>query len=190
MSGNIPPIPRVTLVLGAARSGKSSRAQQMAETRTRPLYLATAETLDAEMAERVAAHKKSRGDHWLCVEEPLNIHSVIAAPPDGADVILVDCITLWLSNILHKEGLDALPGRRTALLSALRQATVPVLLVSNEVGMGIVPDNELGRQFRDAAGWLNQDFASAADLVLLVVAGIPLAIKGCLPAIFSSAGGR
>ncbi len=190
MSGNIPLIPKVTLVLGAARSGKSSRAQQMAETQTRPLYLATAETLDPEMAERVAAHRKSRGERWLCVEEPLDIHAVIANPPTEADVILLDCITLWLSNILHKEGLDALPGRRTALLNALRETTVPVVLVSNEVGMGIVPDNKLGRQFRDAAGWLNQDLAAAADLVLLVVAGIPLAIKGCLPSIFPSAGGR
>ncbi len=148
-----------------------------------PLYLATAEALDDEMTERVDAHRKSRGEHWLCIEEPLEIDQVIASPPPGAEVILVDCVTIWLSNILHKERFDTFDMRRQALLKSLREASLPVILVSNEVGMGIVPENELSRKFRDLAGWLNQDLAAAAETVLFVVAGLPMALKGSLPAI-------
>jgi adenosylcobinamide kinase / adenosylcobinamide-phosphate guanylyltransferase len=176
-------LPRIILLLGAARSGKSAFAQITAERlRQRPLYIATAEALDGEMADRIAAHRASRGKQWLCVEEPLEIARVIERPPPEADIILVDCLTIWLSNILQKEGVDAFNRRRQELVDALRKSPLPVMLVSNEVGMGIVPDSELGRNFRDLAGWLNQSLAAVADTVLFIVAGLPMALKGSAPA--------
>jgi len=169
----------VMLVFGGARSGKSSLAGRLAETRFKhPLYLATAEGLDAEMAERIRLHRKARSARWLCVEEPLDIARVIAHPPKGCDGILLDCLTLWLSNILHKEGEKAPASRKRQLTAALKATPVPVILVSNEVGMGIVPEHELGRKFRDLAGWLNQDVAAVADTVVFAVAGLPMVLKG------------
>ena len=169
----------VVLVLGGARSGKSSFASRLAATRfARPLYLATAEALDAEMAARVKLHKEARGSRWACVEEPLDIARIIANPPKPCDGILLDCLTLWLTNVLLKEGDKAVASRKRQLLAALKAARRPVIIVSNEVGMGIVPDSELGRQFRDLAGWLNQDVAAVADTVVFVAAGLPVALKG------------
>jgi len=169
----------IALVLGGARSGKSRFASQLAEgTFKKPLYLATAEALDAEMAERIKLHKKARGSRWLCVEEPLEIASVICRPPKACDGILLDCLTLWLTNVLMKEGEKAVKPRMGSLIAALKAAKVPVILVSNEVGMGIVPESKLGRVFRDLAGWLNQDVAAVADTVVFVVAGLPMVLKG------------
>ena len=170
---------RVVLVLGGARSGKSGLAGELAETRFRnPLYLATAEALDAEMVARIELHKKARGSRWLCVEEPLDIARIISRPPRDADGILLDCLTLWLTNVLMKEGEKAVEPRKHKLIAALKAAKIPVILVSNEVGMGIVPESKLGRVFRDLAGRLNQDVAAVADSVVLVAAGLPLMLKG------------
>lgn len=172
----------ITLVLGGARSGKSSLAQRLAEQRWKaPLYLATAEILDAEMQERVRLHQAKRGRQWTCVEAPLDIAGVLACPPAGRDGILVDCLTLWLSNVLLKEGSEAVAIRKKQLIQAMAACPVEVILVSNEVGMGVVPDNELGREFRDLQGWLNQDIAAAAANVVFVAAGLPLVLKGALP---------
>ena len=177
--GPRPRMTEVVLVLGGARSGKSSLAGRLAETSfERPVYLATAEALDSEMADRIALHKKARGPRWFCIEEPLDIGRVISAPPKGRDGILLDCLTLWLSNVLLKEGEKALASRKRRLMGALKKAKIPVILVSNEVGMGIVPEHKLGRAFRDLAGRLNQDVAAVADTVVLSVAGLPMVLKG------------
>lgn len=170
------------LVLGGARSGKSRYAQQLAERRWKhPLYLATAEVKDQEMARRVKAHRKERGAHWGCVEEPLNIAQVLMNGAAHADGILVDCLTLWLSNVLLKEGPAAIEKRQQALLKAVRTVRRNLILVSNEVGLGIVPEHKLGRIFRDQAGWLNQALAAEVDTVVFIVAGMPMVLKGKLP---------
>ncbi len=168
-------LPRVTLVLGGARSGKSRYAQCLVEDAARSgTYLATAEAGDAEMAERIAAHRARRGPFWRTVEAPLAVASAIAAAAPEHPV-LVDCVTLWLSNLL-------MAGRQPddeagGLCRALHEAVGPVVLVSNEVGMGLVPDTPLGRRFRDAAGRLNQEIAALADRVVFVAAGLPLVLK-------------
>ena len=170
------------LILGGARSGKSRLAQAIAARRwSRPVYLATAEILDDEMADRVRMHRRTRARRWRCVEEPLEIAKIIRRGIPGTDGILVDCLTIWLSNVLLKEGRGAFARRRDELVKALRQARQDVILVANEVGMGVVPDNELGRTFRDLAGWLNQAVAKEADTVVFVAAGLPLVLKGQLP---------
>lgn len=170
------------LVLGAARSGKSRYAQMLANSLwKRPLYVATAEALDDEIADRIEAHRQARGDHWRCIEEPLELAPIIRENPVDADGVLVDCMTIWLSNVLHKDGEGAFEKRKQALLEALRAARQSVIMVSNEVGMGIVPDNELGRIFRDLAGWLNQALAAEADTVVFLVAGLPMVLKGRVP---------
>lgn len=170
---------RVVLVLGGARSGKSGFASRLAETKfKRPLYLATAEALDAEMSDRIRHHRMARGSRWLCAEEPLDIHRVLLHPPTTCDVILLDCLTLWLSNVLLKEGSKAVASRKGKLMAALRKPGRPVIIVSNEVGMGIVPEHALGREFRDLAGWLNQEVSAIADTVVFVAAGLPLVMKG------------
>ena len=173
------PTKQVVLVLGGARSGKSGYAQRLAEDSwIHPLYLATAEALDAEMAGRIARHRRERSPRWKCVEEPLDIARIVAAPPAGRDGILVDCLTLWLSNVLLREGEAQVTARKKALLASLRNSPRGVILVSNEVGFGLVPETELGRSFRDQQGWLNQEMAAAADGVVLLVAGLPLVLKG------------
>lgn len=171
------------LILGGARSGKSRLAQDIAARRwRRPVYLATAEIIDDEMAARVRLHRKSRARRWRCVEEPLEIAKIIRRGVPGTDGILVDCLTIWLSNVLLKEGRGAFARRRDELIQALRQARQDVIMVANEVGMGVVPEHELGRTFRDLAGWLNQAVAKEADTVAFVMAGLPLVMKGQLPA--------
>lgn len=170
------------LVIGGARSGKSRYAQQLAERRwKRPLYLATAEVKDREMARRVRQHRQARGARWRCLEEPLEIAAALAGGAADADGVLVDCLTLWLANVLLKEGPGAVDQRQQALLAAVRNCRRNLILVGNEVGMGIVPEHALGREFRDRAGWLNQALAAEVDAVLLIVAGLPLVLKGKLP---------
>ena len=166
-------------VLGGARSGKSSFAQKYAETHYRSrLFLATAQILDEEMAERVRLHKEARGSEWNVLEEPFEIHAALHSLPNPGPVILVDCLTVWLSNILLHKGEDRVGFYEENLLKALSLRKGPVILVSNEVGLGIVPENPLGRTFRDLAGRLNQRVASAADHVVFMAAGIPWVLKG------------
>jgi adenosylcobinamide kinase/adenosylcobinamide-phosphate guanylyltransferase len=163
------------LILGGARSGKSRYAERLVENAAgRGTYCATAEAGDAEMAARIAAHRARRGPFWRTVEAPLALASAIAAAgPEGP--VLVDCLTLWLSNLLMAgRQPDAEAG---VLCRALHEAVGPVVLVSNEVGMGLVPETPLGRHFRDAAGRLNQEIAALADRVVFIAAGLPLVLK-------------
>jgi adenosylcobinamide kinase/adenosylcobinamide-phosphate guanylyltransferase len=165
------------LFLGGARSGKSRLAQARAEARTGELvFVATAEALDTEMAERIARHRSDRGPRWRTVEAPRDLPAVIQREGGPGRVLLVDCLTLWLSNLMLSEA--DVPLATRSLLAALAQQGGTVLLVSNEVGMGIVPETPLGRGFRDEAGRLNQVVAAAANEVLLVAAGLAITMKG------------
>ena len=165
----------IILITGGARSGKSVRAEARARAFAgKPVYIATAEALDAEMADRIARHRARRGNEWLERETPLELVAALDET-DGGGARLVDCLTLWLSNLLHA-GRDW-TSATAALADALARQRSPVVLVTNEVGLGIVPDNELARRFRDAAGTMNQMIARAADEVEFVVAGLPVRIK-------------
>lgn len=167
---------RITLVTGGARSGKSALAETFA-TRVggARIYIATAEAFDGEMVQRIARHRDQRGPGWHTVEEPLDLVGALART-EGQGVRLVDCLTLWLSNRMAQEEGPASPAV-TALCEALRQARSPVVLVTNELGLGIVPENALARRFRDAHGWMNQAVAAAADEVWMAVSGLPLRLK-------------
>ena len=166
----------VSLLLGGARSGKSRRAQNLAELAwPNRLFIATAEALDDEMAQRIARHQADRSEGWQTVEAPLDLVSALGSA-GGENAILVDCLTLWLSNLMH-HGRDV-DTETEKLCSALQAMTQPVFLVSNEVGMGLVPDKKLGRNFRDAQGRLNQHVANVCDVVEFVAAGLPLRLKG------------
>jgi adenosylcobinamide kinase / adenosylcobinamide-phosphate guanylyltransferase len=165
----------LTFLLGGARSGKSTHAEKLATALPAPwTYIATAQAYDDEMAERIALHRARRGEGWSTVDGPLDLAQALRAVPDGQPV-LVDCLTLWLSNhMLAEHDLDALSSELEAVLSVPRG---PWFVVSNEVGLGIVPDNPLGRRFRDAQGRLNQRVAAAATSVFFMVAGIPMQVK-------------
>jgi adenosylcobinamide kinase/adenosylcobinamide-phosphate guanylyltransferase len=170
-------LPRVTLILGGARSGKSRHAEAMVEeAAANGLYIATAAAGDGEMAMRIRHHRERRGPFWTTVEEPLHLAHAIEAHALPGRPILVDCLTLWLSNLMM-EG-RAVEAASDRLLTALEESTVPVVLVANEVGQGIVPDNALARAFRDHAGRVNQRIAAAADRVVMMVAGLPMTVKG------------
>ena len=168
---------RVTLVLGGAASGKSAHAEALAAgSSVRPVYIATAEALDAEMEGKIAAHRARRGENWATVEAPLELAQAIRRHDAPDATILVDCLTLWLSNLLG-EGRDA-AAETDALVAALGGARGRIVLVSNEIGLGLVPENALARSFRNLQGMLNQRVAAAADDVVFVAAGIPLVLKG------------
>jgi adenosyl cobinamide kinase/adenosyl cobinamide phosphate guanylyltransferase len=166
---------KLTLVLGGARSGKSRHAEMLTMSSPSPwTYVATAEIFDEEMRSRIADHRMRRGEGWQTVEAPLDLVGTLEAAKGNA--VLVDCLTLWLTNLIFAE--RDLDEEMTKLESTLEKMQVPVILVSNEVGLGIVPENALARRFRDAAGRLHQRLAARADQVLLVVAGLPLSVKG------------
>jgi len=166
----------LTLVLGGARSGKSRYAESLIEALPPPwIYLATAEAHDAEMAERIAAHRARRDERWQTVEAPHDLAGALRAAPTEA-AVLVDCLTLWLSNrMLAEADMDHEIER---LEAALVEQKGTVVLVSNEVGAGIVPDNALARRFQDLQGTLNQRIAARASRVIFMVAGLPLHVKG------------
>jgi adenosylcobinamide kinase/adenosylcobinamide-phosphate guanylyltransferase len=169
---------QVLLVTGAARSGKSTYAESRATMLgSRRLYVATAEPNDDEMARRISVHKKRRGPDWVTLEEPLKLAETLSAPREQIDCALVDCLTLWLSNLLLHGTVTDAEEKVHGLIAVLPRLSFHVVLVTNEVGWGIVPENELGRRFRDLLGWANQQFAAAAHEVVLTVAGLPLVIK-------------
>jgi len=172
----------IELILGGARSGKSRYAEQQAGRSGQPVvYIATAQALDAEMAQRIAHHRQQRPEHWHTREEPLALAAALrrAAAEFPQALLLVDCLTLWLTNcLLHEDG-QRWAAEREQLLSLLQQPPAPLLLVSNEVGYGIVPLGDLSRRFVDEAGRLHQEIAQLAPEVTLVVAGIPMAVKRC-----------
>lgn len=170
---------RVILVTGGARSGKSSYAEQCARNLgERLVYIATAEPNDQEMAQRIAEHRKRRGNEWITIEEPIEIPAALVAQSGKTDCALVDCITLWLSNLLMRHEQKDAQEKVEELINSFGVLDFHLLLVTNEVGWGIVPDNALARQFRDLAGWTNQRIAAVADQVILMVAGAPLTVKG------------
>ena len=170
----------IELYIGGCRSGKSRAALERAEAMgmERQLYIATCRPGDDEMRDRVARHQAERGARWETLEEPLAVAPLIQQHSQAQSVILVDCLTLWLTNLIVGDADDpAIEAHVAALTAALRGARGPVLLVANEVGLGIVPDNALGRRFRDWAGSLNQAVARCAGAVYLSVAGIQVPIK-------------
>jgi len=166
---------RVSLVLGGARSGKSARALALAGGPPR-VFVATAEALDGEMRSRIARHQAERGGSWGLVEAPLDLAEAVRENASEGVTLLVDCLTLWLSNLMH-HGRDV-EAETAALIETLSAAPGRVVVVSNEVGLGLVPETALGRAFRDAQGRLNQRVAAMADHVEFVAAGLPLALKG------------
>lgn len=175
-------LPALTLILGGARSGKSVHAETLIATHLeadtamqRATYIATAEAGDGEMAQRIADHRERRGRQWRTTETLLGLGDAIVDGTARGEPVLVDCLTLWLSNVMHA-GLDV-SAETASLRDALDRAKGPVVCVSNEVGLGIVPATKLGRDFRDAAGRLNQHIAAQADRVEFVAAGLPLTLK-------------
>lgn len=169
-------LPPITLVLGGARSGKSRYAESLVESQAGTcVYLATATAGDAEMAARIERHRVQRGGRWATIEAPLDLAKMLEIHATVGTAVLVDCLTLWLSNLMGA-GRD-LAKEREVLVSALLRLSGAVVLVANEVGHGIVPDNALARQFRDAAGELHQAVAATAQAVVFMVAGQPLYVK-------------
>lgn len=168
----------VTLVLGGAASGKSRFAQELAEHQPGSLlYVATAHAGDDEMAARIARHRQNRGERWRTLEAPLDLTVVVPAAT-GHGAVLVDCVTLWLTNLLlSSESPEAIWSAVDAFIDVLAGLPAPIILVSNEVGQGIVPEHALARVFRDLAGQVNQRLAARADRVWLVAAGLPLQLK-------------
>ena len=176
MTGSLGPL---TLVIGGARSGKSAYAERLLTATARPRhYIATAQAWDDEMRARIAQHRQDRGADWTTVEAPLDLAPALALA--GAnDCVLIDCATLWLTNHLLAD--HDLPAQTEALITSLAACPASVVIVSNETGWGIVPDNALARRFRDAQGRLNQRLAAEAGLVVTVIAGLPMVLKGQLP---------
>jgi len=168
-----------TLILGGARSGKSRLAEKLAaDTGLAVTYIATAEAHDPEMAGRIEQHRARRHAHWNVVEEPLALAGAIEMHGAPDRCVLVDCLTLWLTNLLLHPEPETFARERAALLNVVARAPGRLILVGNETGMGIVPMGELSRRFCDEAGWAHQELAALCDNVLLTVAGLPLTLKG------------
>ena len=168
----------IILITGGARSGKSQYAERRAlEMGSRPLYVATAEANDEEMAQRIAEHRKRRDTQWRTIEEPLELSEALLTERGTTDCALVDCLTLWMSNLLIRHDDKYAREKVEELVEKLPQLNFHLVFVTNEVGSGIVPDNPLARKFRDLAGWTNQRMAQAANEVILMVAGVPIIAK-------------
>ncbi|MEM6411596.1 MAG: bifunctional adenosylcobinamide kinase/adenosylcobinamide-phosphate guanylyltransferase [Pseudomonadota bacterium] len=164
------------LILGGARSGKSRRALECAEgAASQRVFIATAEAFDEEMHERIVRHKQERGPGWTTLEAPLDVVGAIEGVRELGDACLIDCLTLWLSNLMHNE--RDVEAETVRLCAAISACPVPIFLVSNEVGLGLVPETQLGRSFRDVQGRLNQAVAAVCDRVEFIAAGLPLILK-------------
>ena len=172
---------RLTLVLGGVRAGKSSYAQKLAMEGGRVLFVATAEAGDQEMAERIQAHKNNRSADWDTLEEPLNLAAALGPLLKGYDTVLIDCLTLWVSNLLLRDedatGLKDIPTLAQELLALYKRGQASWIIVSNEVGLGVVPPTEMGRAYADELGRVNQMMAAEADAVYYMVAGLSLSLK-------------
>lgn len=172
-------LPKLSLILGGASSGKSAFAETLVMAASQPrIYIATAQTFDDEMRQKVQKHLVQRGPDWRTIEAPLDTADVLIGLPAEA-VVLLDCATMWLSNQMLAE--TDLATEQAKLLDTLNACPAHVVVVSNEVGLDVVPENALARRFRDAQGALNQALAKQADLAVLVVAGLPMVLKGELP---------
>lgn len=172
-------LPKLSFILGGASSGKSAFAEKLVhESGKDKVYLATAEIYDAEMKAKVEAHLQMRGGGWRTIEAPRDLDAALLSV-SSEEVVLLDCATMWLSNHMMAE--SDLDLATDALIQALKACRGRVIVVSNEVGMGIVPENALARRFRDVQGKLNQRLAHEADLAVFVVAGLPTVLKGQLP---------
>ena len=171
----------ITLVIGGCRSGKSEHALALAEeiSQSDRVFVATCVPHDDEMKDRVARHQRDRDAAWKTVEAPVDLAAAIHNHGRAGRVLLIDCLTLWVSNLMGiSEDPDTLRGYAADLVRALEQSRCPVVIVTNEVGCGIVPENRLARLFRDVVGWINQAVAAGADRVVWTVAGIPVTVKG------------
>ena len=173
-------LPALTLVLGGARSGKSRHAEALVlghaqSVGTQPVYIATAKAGDGEMAARIAEHQARRGECWRTEEAPLALAGAIVEHANDAQPVLIDCLTLWLTNLMLAQ--HDIAAETEILFDSLEQTPGPVVCVANEVGLGIVPDTALGRSFRDHAGRLNQQIAARADRVDFIAAGLPITLK-------------
>jgi adenosylcobinamide kinase / adenosylcobinamide-phosphate guanylyltransferase len=173
---------KITLITGGARSGKSAHALKLAAQNhgARRFFVATAQALDAEMAARIEHHKTHRPPDFTTVEEPVNLTAALAALEPRADVVVIDCLTLWVSNLMAvyvQRSIDGFKLEAANLATALEKATFTSIVVTDEVGSGIVPDNPTARRFRDLLGWTNQQIAAAAAEVILMVAGQALRVK-------------
>ncbi len=168
----------ITFITGGARSGKSRIAMELASKYSSKAFIATAVPFDAEMKERIKRHKLERSKTFFTIEEPKKLSSAIASLPAGTKVVVIDCLTVWLSNLIHDNDIesDTCP-QISDFLKAIKNPPCDIIIVSNEVGCGIVPENPLARNFRDIAGKLNQNVASIANNVILAVSGIPVEIK-------------
>jgi adenosylcobinamide kinase/adenosylcobinamide-phosphate guanylyltransferase len=167
------------LILGGARSGKSRLAEKLAsESGLEVIYIATSQPLDGEMNQRVALHRQRRPDSWGLVEEPLELTKVLKQSAGPGRCLLVDCLTLWLTNLLMLEDPQRLAQERDALLDCLAELPGEIILVSNETGLGVVPLGELTRRYVDEAGWLHQALAERCQRVVFTVAGLPMTLKG------------
>lgn len=172
-------LPKLSLVFGGASSGKSAFAEQLVcKTEANRVYIATAQVFDEEMKSKVASHRVMRGTEWTTIEEPRDMAAALGHAKNS-DVVLLDCATMWLSNHLLAE--NNIDEETHGFLAALKSCPARIVVVSNEVGQGIVPDNALARRFRDAQGKLNQRLAEVSDLVVFVTAGLPQVLKGTLP---------
>jgi adenosylcobinamide kinase/adenosylcobinamide-phosphate guanylyltransferase len=171
-------MPKITLITGGARSGKSTHALKLAARYRRKYFVATGQALDDEMSARIEFHRATRPVDFETLEEPVNVVAALEKIRASADVVVLDCLTLWLSNLMHIHVDDeAIVGEADRLAQALKHAAFDTIVVTDEVGLGIVPDHPMARRFRDLLGWTNQKIASVADEVLLMVAGYPLKAK-------------
>ncbi|AVE04984.1 bifunctional adenosylcobinamide kinase/adenosylcobinamide-phosphate guanylyltransferase [Pseudomonas palleroniana] len=167
------------LIIGGARSGKSRLAEKLAtDSRLPVIYIATSQPLDGEMSERVAQHRQRRPVHWGLIEEPVELARVLRENAAPGRCLLVDCLTLWLTNLLMLEDAERLVHEREQLLETLASLPGEIIFVSNETGLGVVPLGELTRRYVDEAGWLHQALAERCQRVVLTVAGLPLTLKG------------